>query len=98
MWFQCREVGQTPMYVGLITHSLLMSHFTHNFQTVADSKGGGGGGRPYWRNFFAEKPPFPCKRLIDRCVHFRQMRTGLINCFPLPLFLNFLDPPLLSDP
>jgi len=27
--FKSRKIGQTPIYV--ITHSLLKSHFTHNF-------------------------------------------------------------------
>ena len=63
--------------------------------SVADSKGGAvGAAAPYWLNFFPKSRLFPCKRLIDRCVHLR-LRTGLTDCLP-PTFSKFLDPPLFS--
>jgi len=57
-------------------------------------KGGGGGGRPLLTQFFFKNRLFPCKRHTVRCVHLRQMTTGLINCLPPHPFSKFLDPPL----
>ena len=51
---------------------------------VADSRWRWGEAAPlaYWLRIFSNSCLFPCKRHIARCVHLRQMTTGLIHCLP----------------
>jgi len=77
----------------LLTALFLLKHWRtqrEGLGPVADSKGSGGYGRPPSGSIFFQKAVFPCKKPIDRCVHLRWMRTGLINCLlPPPPFQNF---------
>jgi len=65
-------------------HRCVQLHCYTAAEISVEFKGGGGAGAgPYWLRFFFSKIYLcPYKRPVVRCVHLREMTTGLIHGLP----------------